>query len=256
MTRLWKATGIAFGFLLTILLLAAALAAFLAALSGCATPGCSVRSAEPEGGVALAARSVVQVLVTVKVDGNEGHGLGSGVIVWRAGRVFSILTCHHVASRPGVTSMKVRTAGGAEAEAFLEDDDGENDLALLTVVGLDDDSPEIVIAPAPPERFARVTAIGSPSGYPGLAFDGRWAGYFAWKPEPEKASVRLGRVSGSFFFPGMSGGAVVDSRGRLVGIVRAAFPNLLAEGEALYQAGVAIPEETFRPFLQKAGATP
>ena len=172
--------------------------------------------------------TLVQVL-------SRGRGAGAGTI-WH-GRGL-IVTNAHVASCEGLT---IRCLDGAEFEACALAQDDRLDLAVLSVesdglpsVELGRSSQlrngEMVLAMGHPWGIANAATLGnvievgqSPGAVPGS--DGEWIAI----------SLHLR--------PGHSGGALIDGRGRLVGIT-----TIMAGPDV----GLAIPVDVARRFLRAA----
>jgi S1-C subfamily serine protease len=151
-------------------------------------------------------RPAADEVATVLVRGGDAFGTG---VVWDASQGLVLTALHVVEQMPGVT---VSIAGGAALRARVVDVDPALDLALLSV-GAPLGRPA---ARAPradrSDPGDAVTVLGCPAERCGAA----------------RAVVldRAHRFAGSTYLalegavePGTSGGAVVDARGRLVGIV-------------------------------------
>jgi Do/DeqQ family serine protease len=148
----------------------------------------------------------------------ESQSLGSGVIVESSG---VILTNSHVVN--GATDIRIATADGHEYAVDLVLDDPKTDLAVLRIK-----DPKGATFPAIPfadsdalEVGDLVLAIGNPFGVGQTVTSGIVS-----------ALARTGVESSNYEFfiqtdaainPGNSGGALVDLKGRLVGINTAIF---------------------------------
>ncbi|MFG0242997.1 MAG: S1C family serine protease, partial [Phycisphaerales bacterium JB054] len=149
----------------------------------------------------------------------QASGLGSGVVVSEDGY---ILTNNHVIE--DATELMVRFAGGREYEATLVGGDALRDIAVLKVdaTGLQ------------PARFGSsesmevgewVLAIGSPFGFDRtvtagiISAKGRGLGIVSDEFKDAEQFIQTDAAIN----PGNSGGALVDMKGRLVGINTAIF---------------------------------
>lgn len=185
-------------------------AAFLAALLLLAGPAAGTETALP---VAVAKEAVVSVLPLWRGrPPSPDEPEGSGVVL---GDGTEILTADHVLGDP--VSLRVRTADGDILPARIVARDPATDLALLAI---ETELPAFALEPYPP-LGARVCAIGNAFGL-GLSLS--------------CGTVSAVRRSGVGFNaiedfiqtdaevnPGMSGGALVDEEGRLVGVLSAIF---------------------------------
>jgi S1-C subfamily serine protease len=163
--------------------------------------------------VAVAKQSVVSVLPIWRGrPPSPDEPEGSGVVV---GDGTEILTADHVLGDP--TSLYVRTADGEVVAARIAARDPATDLALLSV---DSALPGLPLEPYPPVG-ARVCAIGNAFGLD-LSLS---CGTVSAVP---RSGVGFNAIedfiqTDAEVNPGMSGGALVDEEGRLVGVLSAIF---------------------------------
>ncbi|MER3420648.1 MAG: signal protein PDZ, partial [Chloroflexota bacterium] len=132
-------------------------------------------------------------------------------IVWQPG---VILTCDHVLERD--EDITITTPQGRELPARLAGRDPGSDLAVLRV-----ETTDLTPAEPTPDGSARVghlvLAVGRPGNGPMASFGVISAVGGPWR------SFRGGVVEGyirsdTTFYPGFSGGPLVDTAGRAVGI--------------------------------------
>lgn len=132
-------------------------------------------------------------------------------IVWQPG---VILTCDHVLERD--EDITVTTSDGRELPARLVGRDPGSDLAVLRV-----DATDLIPAEPAPDGSARVghlvLAIGRPGNGPMASIGVISAVGGPWR------TFRGGLVEGyirtdTTFYPGFSGGPLVDTAGRVVGV--------------------------------------
>ena len=192
---------------------------------------------------------VGQSLVQV---GSGGRGFGSGS-VWHPDGL--IITNAHVVAEPrrrhgrefSNRGLRVTLADGQTHQARLLAQDQENDLAALSV-----DARDLTPIPLGQSRTLQpgqwVTAMGYPWGVPGVATGGAVIGWGSDLPETRSQDRDWIAVSLSLR-PGHSGGPLVDSQGRLVGIC-----TMMAGPEV----GMAVPVHVVKEFLRRelgAGVT-
>lgn len=164
----------------------------------------------------------------VKV-GARGNGVGSGFVVHPAGL---ILTNAHVVR---TTRVPVRFADGRQMSAKVLARSRALDLALLWADVTDLSALEL--SPSVPLPGSVVLALGHPWGIEGAASAGIVIGTSVDEAGLEWVLVHL-RLR-----PGNSGGPLVDSAGRVVGI------NSVMTGP---ESGAAISSRTARAFLKQA----
>jgi S1-C subfamily serine protease len=172
----------------------------------------------------------------VLVIANGGRGAGSGVVWDRRG---TVITNAHVAGRGG---LRARLQDGETREAELLAVDGDLDLAALRVepTRLNPLSHGDARALRPGDW---VYALGNPWGVVGAATGGVVIGVGSGLPElPVQGREWL--ALGLHLRPGHSGGPVIDSAGRLVGI------NTMMTGP---EVGMAIPIHVVEDFLRRSG---
>jgi S1-C subfamily serine protease len=185
-------------------------AAFLAALALLIGPAAAAETTLP---VAAAKEAVVSVLPLWRGrPPSPEEPEGSGVVV---GDGTEILTADHVLGDP--VSLRVRTADGDIVPARIVARDPATDLALLAV---DDELPAFGLEPYPPVG-ARVCAIGNAFGL-GLSLS------CGTVSAVKRSGVGFNAIedfiqTDAEVNPGMSGGALVDEEGRLVGVLSAIF---------------------------------
>jgi S1-C subfamily serine protease len=143
-----------------------------------------------------------------------------------------VVTADHAIRRE--EDIQVTLDGGKTVNATLAGRDPGTDLALLKVEGLD--SPPARTNEGEPARVGELALVlgRSPDSGPNAslgiisAVSGPWR---TWRGKRLDQYIRLD----ANFFPNSSGGAVVDGRGRLVGIATAGLSRI---------AGLAIPAST------------
>lgn len=168
----------------------------------------------------------------VRIGGRRG-GVGAGAI-WHANGL--IITNQHVARHAGLT---VTLADGRTLPAELLAQDQANDVAALRIpaTGL----PTIELGDSRRIRPGQIViSLGFPWGVPGGATAGIVIGMGARWPELD-GSQREWIMAALHLRPGHSGGPMVDSEGRLLGI------NTIMTGLG---AGGAVPVHVVTAFLR------
>ena len=146
---------------------------------------------------------------TSETETSQIKGTGTGFFVTRDGY---ILTCYHVVEKAGSIQIIV---GDKTYVADIKQVDSRNDLALLKISGV---FPALAFSPA---RSAKLGESIFTIGYPNPVMQGHNAkftrgeinGLTGYRDDP-----RLYQISAPVQ-PGNSGGALVDEKGRVVGVV-------------------------------------
>ncbi|MFB6393188.1 S1C family serine protease [Polymorphospora lycopeni] len=188
------------------------------------------------GGVvdlAAVASSVAPSVVTVEVATRGGAVTGSGVVLSDDGR---ILTNDHVVA-DATGPVTVRLADGRTARATVVGGDPETDLAVLRAEGVDGLTPA-VFGDSPAVRVGgTVLALGSPLGLEGTVTAGIVSAV------DRTADWLTGLIqTDAPVDAGSSGGAVVGTAGRVVGITVAIATTGADTGNI--GVGFAIPSDT------------
>lgn len=177
----------------------------------------------------------------------EGLGAGSGVIISKHGLIVTNL---HVVA--GSAEVQVRLISGREVAARVVSVDPASDLALLRVDG--ETATPLRPSASAPSPGSPVFVIGN-RGDRGLAV--------GWAKIGTHRRVRVGARPLEFWSqieahvgPGDSGGAVVDARGRLVGIPSLQIQYAPDERRAPHTAGLFIPTEHLFRSVRRMRAGP
>jgi serine protease Do len=168
----------------------------------------------------------------------EQNGLGSGVVVSADGY---IVTNSHVVT--GADVIKVSLNDGRELSAKVVGTDPKSDLAVIKVDAAD--LPAITFADSDQlEVGDRVLAIGNPFGIGQTVTSGMVSGL-------GRATLELDYEdfiqTDAAINPGNSGGALVDVRGRLVGVNTA----ILSRSGGFQGIGFAIPANMTRSIMEQ-----
>jgi S1-C subfamily serine protease len=189
------------------------------------------------GVVAVRARTVQPAPNAFEASGGSEFSIssGSGFVLDGDGR---IVTNAHVVS--GVTSVHVTFADGRSVSAQVMGKDEETDLAVLTVPTEGLDLRPLELGDSDAVRPGdRVVAVGNPAGYPPTAGTGRISG------AGRRVEVAGGYVidnlleTDAVIEPASSGGPLLGSDGRVIGITARLDPD----------TGFAVPANVARTVL-------
>lgn len=174
-------------------------------------PGLSARPSTTTIGARLA--SVVAVIpVVVGRPQNLEEPEGSGVVVGSGDRV---LTADHIIG--SATRVRIRTLDGLVADAEIIGRDSDTDLALLKIP-----------FDLPPLSFAEYPAVGDETCAVGNAFGLGMSVTCGTVSAVRRAGIGFNEIedfvqTDASVNPGMSGGALIDTKGNLIGILSAIF---------------------------------
>ena len=165
--------------------------------------------------VTTVAERVVPAVVALRVGGAGREGAGSGVVVAHDGFV---LTSAHVVGSAG--RGRAGLADGREMDFEVVGRDDLSDLAVVRLAG--SDLPVVELGDADRLKVGQlVVAVGNPLGLAGSVTAGVVSALGRSLPTQARAGTRLVEnviQTDAALNPGNSGGALVDSRARLVGV--------------------------------------
>ena len=193
-----------------------------AASLGAASTDAGSISRSPDSVAGIAAR-VLKSVVSISVTTGTGGGTGSGVVLRSDGY---ILTNNHVVA-PGANGGTISVSfNGAEGErpASIVGRDPETDLAVIRVSGGGPLVPATLGSSTNLVVGDPVVAIGSPLGLAGTVTSGIISALNRRVNVPSEDGSGPGTPlinaiqTDAAINPGNSGGALVDGRGRLIGI--------------------------------------
>ncbi len=181
--------------------------------------------------------AVVKIETTAARQGQPGQGQGSGVLFRRDGQ---ILTNAHVIQ--GAGKITVTLADGRHFEGAVMGADRARDLAAIRIGARD--LPVAELSERPLKVGQLVIAVGNPYGLGWTVTSGVVSALGRTLPGP--ATIKLDNLiqTDAPINPGSSGGPLVDSNGRVVGITTAMVQ--FAQG-----LGFAIPTATALSVLGK-----
>ena len=170
-----------------------------------------------DGTVAAAAAKIQPSVVTISVQGNNGSGVGSGVVLDADGH---ILTNHHVVEGAGSSgTVTVTFANGSTAEAEVIGTSASNDLAVIKVPASSELVPAAFSESLNLKVGQTVVAAGAPLGLT----ESVTSGIVSNTARPVRSgsdgdAVYLAVQTDAAINPGNSGGPLVDLNGSVVGI--------------------------------------
>jgi S1-C subfamily serine protease len=149
-------------------------------------------------------------------DGNEQHGLGTGVVVSDQG---DILTSLHVVTQ--ATSIQLTFADGSQSEAIIKSEQDDHDIAVLTAT---EPPAQIVAATLGNPRSMRVGdeayVVGNPFGLYASMSAGVISGFDrSFKPVGTSTTINDLIQIDAAVNPGNSGGPLLNRNGEVIGIV-------------------------------------
>jgi S1-C subfamily serine protease len=197
----------------------------------------------PDGVVAAIAADVSPSVVRIDVASASGRGAGSGVLYSPEGHI--ITNAHVVGDR---TEVAVTLADGERLAGEVLGADPMSDVAVVKIPG--SYLPVPAYAQDTPQVGETAIAIGSPFGLDGSVTAGVVSALnrtFATRQGPQVDMIQTDAAIN----PGNSGGALVDGRGRIIGINTAIF----SRGGDSAGIGFAIPVATATAIADQLIAT-
>jgi putative serine protease PepD len=207
-----------------------------------------------EGSVQAVAESVLPSVVKINVQGAQGAGSGSGVVISADGE---ILTNDHVvdaAEQGGAVSVGFND--GSTAPARVVGTDPLTDLAIIRVEGVSDLTPATLGKSGNLDVGEQVVAIGSPFGLEATVT----SGIVSALNRPVSISGQDNAISTTYpaiqtdaaINPGNSGGPLVNMQGEVVGINSSIRSSSSAAGQGgSIGLGFAIPLDEVLPIVDQ-----
>lgn len=176
---------------------------------------------------------------TKSTSDEEGHALGSGVIIDDQG---DILTSLHVVS--DATAIQVTFADGTQSEAKVLVKQPENDIAVLQARQLPEQVvPAVMGNPNAMQIGDEAFAVGNPFGLYGSMSAGVISGFGRSFQTPNNGPKLKGLIQmDAAVNPGNSGGPLLNREGQVIGIVVGILNP--TEGDFFVGIGFAVPITT------------
>ncbi|MGL4174987.1 MAG: S1C family serine protease [Dermatophilaceae bacterium] len=174
-------------------------------------------TARPEGTIANIAAKVTPSVVTLRVDGADGTGTGSGWVFDDKGHI--VTNNHVVASAADSGKITVVLANGKQATGTIVGRDASYDLAVVKVEGAD-------LAPIAVGRSSEVVvgdqviAVGAPLGLDSTVTTGIVSALdrpVTPGEEDDQSFINAIQTDAAINF-GNSGGPLLDMAGRVIGV--------------------------------------
>jgi putative serine protease PepD len=212
-----------------------------------------------DGSVEQVAKEVLPSVVELEVQGSQGAGSGSGIILNSDGL---ILTNNHVAEiAENGGRITVLFHDGSRAEAEIVGTDPLTDTALVQAKDVEGLTPATIGKSANLDVGEQVVAVGSPYGLDATVTSGIVSALnrpVAVGADADGNSTTYPAIqTDAAINPGNSGGPLVDMQGRVVGINASIRTSDSGSGGSI-GLGFAIPIDEVLPIVDqmKAGETP
>jgi putative serine protease PepD len=175
-------------------------------------------TSRPEGSIANIAAKALPSVVTIKVDGADGGGTGSGFVLDRDGHI--ITNNHVVASAASGGTIKVELSDGTEIKATIAGRDGSYDLAVLKTDRTDlvplvmGSSKDVVVGD-------QVIAVGAPLGLESSVTSGIVSALnrpVSPGGDGNQQSFINAIQTDAAINPGNSGGPLLNMAGQVIGV--------------------------------------
>jgi putative serine protease PepD len=197
--------------------------------------------------LAAVAAKVSPSIVTVIVDGTQAESLGSGVILTADGL---ILTNNHVVATQGTVSVRLST--GRTVPAKVVTTDTTHDLALVRATGVSGLTPVTFASSGDVAVGDTVLAFGAPLGLSGTVTSGIVS---ALDRSLDTGSEKLTGLlqTDAAINEGNSGGALVDTSGKVIGI-NVAIATASEQDSGSVGVGFAIPSDAVTTVVKQMEA--
>ncbi len=215
-----------------------------------------------DGSVEAVAQKVLPSVVRIVVDGPQGQGSGSGIILSSDGR---ILTNAHVVAGAGEgAELTVSFNDGSHAPASVVGVDELTDTAVIQAEDVDGLQPATIGTSGNVDVGQDVVAVGSPFGLDATVTTGIVSALErpvnVGTDSEGNATVYPAIQTDAAINPGNSGGPLVDMHGNVVGInssIRTSTSSATGQGGSI-GLGFAIPIDEVMPIVDQivAGDTP
>ncbi|TPG15934.1 S1C family serine protease [Pedococcus bigeumensis] len=175
-------------------------------------------TSRPEGSIANIAAKALPSVVTIKVDGADGGGTGSGFVLDHDGHI--ITNNHVVASAASGGTIKVELSDGTEIDATIAGRDGSYDLAVLKT-GRTDLVPLVMGASKDVVVGDQVIAVGAPLGLESSVTSGIVSALnrpVSPGGDGNQQSFINAIQTDAAINPGNSGGPLLNMAGQVIGV--------------------------------------
>ncbi|MDF2144279.1 S1C family serine protease [Knoellia sp. p5-6-4] len=220
-------------------------------LSGSPSPLPTVGSgatSRPDGSIANIAAKALPSVVTIKVQGADGDGTGSGFVADQQGHI--ITNNHVVAGAAGEGTIRVQLANGTEIAATIAGRDSSYDIAVLKT-GRSDLQPLVLGSSGDVVVGDHVIALGAPLGLENTVTSGIVSALnrpVSPGGDGDEQSFINALQTDAAINPGNSGGPLLDMQGRVIGVnsAIARVPGSSGEQSGNIGVGFSIPVDQVR----------
>ncbi len=202
----------------------------------------------PDGSIPNIAAKALPSVVTIKVQGADGNGTGSGFVADDQGHI--ITNNHVVAGAADSGTIKVELSNGTEINATVAGRDGSYDLAVLKT-GRTDLQPLVMGSSADVVVGDQVIALGAPLGLENTVTSGIVSALnrpVSPGGDGDEQSFINAIQTDAAINPGNSGGPLLDMQGRVIGVnsAIARVPGTSGEQSGNIGVGFSIPSDQVR----------
>ncbi|HEY7718306.1 MAG TPA: trypsin-like peptidase domain-containing protein, partial [Pedococcus sp.] len=210
-------------------------------------------TSRPEGSIANIAAKALPSVVTIKVNGADGNGTGSGFVADRQGHI--ITNNHVVASAADSGTIKVLLSNGAEVEATIAGRDASYDLAVLKT-GRTDLPPLTMGSSSSVVVGDQVIAVGAPLGLDSTVTTGIVSALnrpVSPGGDGDEQSYINAIQTDAAINPGNSGGPLLNMRGEVIGVnsAIARIPGSADPQSGNIGVGFSIPSDQVRKTAEQ-----
>jgi putative serine protease PepD len=210
-------------------------------------------TSRPEGSIANIAAKALPSVVTIKVNGADGNGTGSGFVADKAGHI--ITNNHVVASAADEGAIKVQLSNGTEIEATIAGRDASYDLAVLKT-GRTDLPPLTMGSSSSVVVGDQVIAVGAPLGLDSTVTTGIVSALnrpVSPGGDGNEQSYINAIQTDAAINPGNSGGPLLDMQGNVIGVnsAIARVPGTSDSQSGNIGVGFSIPSDQVRKTAEQ-----
>ena len=210
-------------------------------------------TSRPEGSIANIAAKALPSVVTIKVQGADGNGTGSGFVADEQGHI--ITNNHVVAGAADEGTIRVQLSNGREISATIAGRDSSYDLAVLKT-GRSDLQPLAMGSSADVVVGDQVIAVGAPLGLDSTVTSGIVSALnrpVSPGGDGDEQSFINAIQTDAAINPGNSGGPLLDMEGHVIGVnsAIARVPGTSGEQSGSIGVGFSIPSDQVRKTAEQ-----
>ncbi len=205
-------------------------------------------TSRPDGSIANIAAKALPSVVTIKVQGADGNGTGSGFVADEQGHI--ITNNHVVAGAADEGTIRVQLSNGREISATIAGRDSSYDLAVLKT-GRSDLQPLAMGSSSDVVVGDQVIAVGAPLGLDSTVTSGIVSALnrpVSPGGDGDEQSFINAIQTDAAINPGNSGGPLLDMEGHVIGVnsAIARVPGTSGEQSGSIGVGFSIPSDQVR----------